>query len=32
MWQAVTLRAGKMTWWAFFRSEGEALDAAGLRE
>ena len=32
MWQAVKRRGGKMTWWAFFRTEREALDAAGLRE
>ena len=32
MWQAVKRREGKMTWWAFFRTEREALDAAGLRE
>jgi len=31
-WQAVTLRDGKARWWAFFRTEREALEAAGLRE
>jgi len=32
MWQAARLRAGKLGWWAFFRTEHEALDAVGLRE
>jgi ketosteroid isomerase-like protein len=32
MWQAVVLRDGKLIWWAFFRSEHEALEAVGLRE
>ena len=32
MWQAVVLRDGKAIWWAFFRSEREALEAIGLRE
>ena len=31
MWQAVKLRDGKVAWWASFRSEREALEAAGLR-
>jgi ketosteroid isomerase-like protein len=31
VWQAATHRDGKLTWWAFFRSEEEALDAVGLR-
>ena len=30
MWQAVRLRHGKACWWAFFRSEREALEATGL--
>ena len=30
MWQAGRLRDGKLGWWAFFRSEPEALEAAGL--
>jgi ketosteroid isomerase-like protein len=30
MWQAVVLRDGKAIWWAFFRSEREALEAVGL--
>ena len=32
MWQAVRLRDQKATWWAFFRSEREALEAVGLLE
>jgi ketosteroid isomerase-like protein len=32
MWQAVLLRDGKAIWWAFFRSEREALEAVGLSE
>jgi len=32
MWQAIKLRDQKAIWWAFFRTEREALDAAGLRE
>ena len=32
MWQAVRLRNGKAIWWAFFRNEREALEAAGLSE
>jgi ketosteroid isomerase-like protein len=32
MWQAVKLRDGKLAWWAFFRTEAEAREAAGLRE
>jgi hypothetical protein len=32
MWQATALRDGKVIWWAFFRSEREALEAIGLRE
>jgi ketosteroid isomerase-like protein len=30
MWQASLLRDGKVIWWAFFRSEREALGAVGL--
>jgi ketosteroid isomerase-like protein len=26
-WQALTLRDGKVAWWAYFRSEDEALAA-----
>ncbi len=32
MWQAANLRDGKLTWWAFFRTEREALEAVGLEE
>jgi ketosteroid isomerase-like protein len=32
MWQAAELREGKLAWWAFFRTEHEALEAVGLRE
>lgn len=27
VWQAATFRDGKLTWWAFFRTEQEARDA-----
>ncbi len=27
MWQAAKFRDGKATWWAFFRTEQEALEA-----
>ena len=30
-WQAMTMRHGRALWWAFFRSEREALEAVGLR-
>jgi hypothetical protein len=32
MWMAARLRAGKLGWWAFFRTEHEALEAVGLAE
>jgi ketosteroid isomerase-like protein len=32
LWQAAKLRDGKLRWWAFFRTESEALEAVGLRE
>jgi hypothetical protein len=32
MWMAARLREGKLGWWAFFRSEREALEAVGLSE
>jgi ketosteroid isomerase-like protein len=32
MWQAAELRDGKLVWWAFFRTEREALEAVGLSE
>jgi ketosteroid isomerase-like protein len=31
VWQVANLRDGKVTWWGFFRTEGEALEAAGPR-
>ena len=31
-WQALTLCDGKALWWAFFRTETEALTAVGLEE
>jgi hypothetical protein len=30
MWQAAKSREGKLSWWAFFRTEHEALEAVGL--
>jgi ketosteroid isomerase-like protein len=30
MWQAVEVRDGRVCWWAVYRSEREALEAAGL--
>ena len=30
MWQASRLRDGKIAWWAFFRTEEEALEVAEL--
>ena len=32
MWQATLVRDEKAIWWAFFRSEREALEAVGLAE
>jgi ketosteroid isomerase-like protein len=32
MWQAITMRDGKATWWASYRTEREALEAVGLAE
>jgi hypothetical protein len=32
MWQAVKLREGKLSWWASYRTEAEALEAVGLSE
>ena len=32
MWQATRLGDGKLLWWAFFRSEREAVEAAGLSD
>ena len=31
-WQALTVRDGKAAWWAFFRTEAEALKAVGPAE
>jgi ketosteroid isomerase-like protein len=32
MWMAARLREGKLGWWAFFRTEHEALAAVGISE
>jgi ketosteroid isomerase-like protein len=32
MWMAWRVRDGLLVWWATFRTEAEALEAAGLRE
>ncbi len=32
IWQVVRYRDGMATWWEFFRTEDEALEAAGLSE
>jgi ketosteroid isomerase-like protein len=32
MWQVARLRGGKLGWWAFFRTEHEALEADRLSE
>jgi hypothetical protein len=32
MWLAARLREGRVNWWSFFRTEGEALEAVGPRE
>ncbi len=32
MWQASRARNGKAVWWSMYRTEGEALEAAGLTE
>lgn len=31
MWQAVRFRDGLVCWWGTYRTEEEALEAAGLR-
>jgi len=31
MWQATRMRDGKVSWWGVFRTEPEALEAAGLQ-
>jgi ketosteroid isomerase-like protein len=30
MWLGATLREGRVSWWSFFRTEREALEAVGL--
>jgi hypothetical protein len=32
LWQAVRAREGRVTWWAMFATEADALEAAWLRE
>ena len=32
MWMSWRVRDGKLIWWSTFRSEAEALDAAGLSD
>jgi hypothetical protein len=32
MWLAARLRDGRVTWWSWYRTESEALEAAALRE
>lgn len=32
MWLAASLREDKVSWWSFFRTESEALEAVGLSE
>jgi ketosteroid isomerase-like protein len=32
LWQAAEIRDGRIVWYASFRTEGEALEAVGLRE
>jgi ketosteroid isomerase-like protein len=32
MWLAARLRDGKVTWWSWYRTEREALEALGLSE
>jgi ketosteroid isomerase-like protein len=31
-WQAARIREARVTWWGFFRTRAEALEAAGLTE
>jgi ketosteroid isomerase-like protein len=31
-WQTVRVSANRVMWWRFFRTQTEALEAAGLRE
>lgn len=32
MWQVIRVREGRASWWEIFRTETEALEAAGLSE
>jgi ketosteroid isomerase-like protein len=32
MWLAARLREGRVTWWSWYRTEREALEAVGLPE
>src|ERR671922_2824983 len=32
MWVAARLREDQVSWWSFFRTEREALEAVGVRE
>jgi ketosteroid isomerase-like protein len=32
MWLAARLREGRVTWWSWYRTEREALEAVGLSE
>jgi len=32
MWQVIRVRDGRAAWWEIFRTEAEALEAAGLSE
>jgi ketosteroid isomerase-like protein len=32
VWQAANARDGRLTWWAIYPSEADALEAAGLSE
>ena len=32
MWLAARIRAGRVAWWSWFRTEQEAVEAAGLGE
>jgi hypothetical protein len=31
-WEAFRVRDGAVVWWCFYRTEAEALEAAGLSE
>ncbi|MET0614879.1 MAG: hypothetical protein ABW142_05500 [Thermoleophilaceae bacterium] len=32
VWLAARLSEGRVTWWSWYRTEQEALEAVGLRE